>query len=292
MTYSYNLADGHKAAYYVSPSGNVMVNIQSSSPLKIRAVYVGEARLQFMWVSSGKSSHWQFTPTLIDQSPAQYSEQNQGQIVSVELGNKLFPATGIIKPNITGEIRAPAIHFDVPYASDLWVFLLRTPWYPLKIGFDKSPLSISHDSSQAMAELQSGSDNLGGDEKTLKAYVSLHGEGFKKVSLILKRNVGNIHVDEPLGEITTGMATFNWKPSVSNFDIALITNSTMYLKQFLGFLKYLGAETHESIFSMGSYMPNNFLLSDAPAMNYTLSLVGEKGFFMHEKDETKLTLSP
>ena len=114
---------------------------------------------------------------------------------------------------------------------------------------------------------------------------------FKKVSLILKRNVGNIHVDEPLGEITSGTGTFTWKPSVSNFDIALVTSSNMYLNQFLGFLKYLGAETHAGIFSMGSYLPNNFLLSDGPAMNYTLSLDGEKGFFMHEKDETKLTLN-
>jgi len=198
-----------------------MVNVQSSSPLKVRAVYVGEARLQFMWVSSGKSSHWQFVPTLVNQSPAQYNQQNQGQTVSVELGNKLFPATGIIKPNLTGEIRAPAIHFDIPYATDLWVFLLRTPWYPLEIGFDKSALSISHDSAQATAELQRGSDNLGGDETTLKAYVSMHGEGFKKVSLIMKRNVGDIHVEESIGEITTGMETFTWKPSVSNFDIAL-----------------------------------------------------------------------
>jgi len=65
----------------------------------------------------------------------------------------------------------------------------------------------------------------------------------------------------------------------------------MYLNQFLDFLKYLGAETHAGVFSMGSYMTNNFLLSDGQAMNYTLSLVDEKVFFMHEKDETKLTLT-
>ena len=76
--------------------------------------------------------------------------------------------------------------------------------------------------------------------------------------------------------MTTGMATFTWKPSVSDFDIALVTSSSMYLNQFLGFLKYLGAETHTVVFSMGSYLPNNFLLSDGPAMNYTLSLVAKK----------------
>jgi hypothetical protein len=37
-------------------------------------------------------------------------------------------------------------------------------------------------------------------------------------------------------------------------------------------------------------MANNFILGDSPAVNYMLQLVGEKGFFLHERDETKITL--
>jgi hypothetical protein len=51
----YSTLSGHQATYYLSPSGNAMVNVQSTSPLKFRRIYVGTARMQFMWVSSGKS---------------------------------------------------------------------------------------------------------------------------------------------------------------------------------------------------------------------------------------------
>ncbi len=66
MANSYSMASGSEAGYTVSQDGNTTVAVRSSSPLKPRAIYVGAASLQFYWVSSGKSSHWQFTPTLLE----------------------------------------------------------------------------------------------------------------------------------------------------------------------------------------------------------------------------------
>ena len=150
------MTGGQEAWYNISQTGNTTVSVRSTSLMKPRAVYVGTAGLEFMWVSSGKSSHWQFTPTLLDPAPAHYTEtimeDGQSQVVNVELGNRMFPATGLIKTNATGEIKAPAVHFDLPYAFDLWVVLLRSPWFPLKIGIEKS-LTIAHGSAQAMAEV-------------------------------------------------------------------------------------------------------------------------------------------
>jgi hypothetical protein len=289
MSASYNIAEGHEASYYVSPDGNAIVTVQSASPLKFRAVYVGTANMQFRWVSNGKTTSWQFTPSLMDPTPAQVSQDPQGKSVTVDLGNRLFPAAGIVKTNVTGEITAPAIHFDIPYATDLWVFLLRSPWFPMKVAFEKSPLSISHDSAGALAELQGGGD---GDESALRAFVSMHGLGFKKVSLTLKRYVGGESIEQTLGELTTGAETYTWKPAPANFNTILVANSSMYIGQFLDFLHSLGAETHGGFFTLGNYMENNFMLGDSPAVNYTLQLVGEKGFFMHERDETKITLTP
>lgn len=291
MPNSFNTSSGHQATYYVSPSGNVMVNVQSALPLKFRAVYVGTARIQFMWVSSGKSTHWQFTPTLQDSTPAQFSQDPTNQNISVDLGNRLFPAAGIIKTNVTGEILAPAIHFDIPFGTDLWVFLLRSVWFPMKITFDKSQLSISHDSAQATAELQVGSSGFGGDEGSLKAYVSTFGEGFKKVTLKLKRQVGNVSIEQNLGELISGSETFTWKPTVNNFDAILVANSTMYINQFVDFLRSLGAQTHSGFFS-GSYLQDTFFLGDAPAVNYSMQLTGEKGFLMHSHNETAIHLGP
>lgn len=290
MTSSFNTSSGHQATYYVSPSGNVMVNVESASTFKFRAVYVGASRMQFMWVSSGKSSHWQFTPTLENPTPAQTSQDPQSQNLSVDLGNRLFPAVGIIRPNVTGEILVPAIHFDIPYAVDLWVFLFRSVWFPMKITFDKSPLNISHDSAQASAELQFGLSGFGGEEDTLKAFVSTSGEGFKKVSLNLKRKIGTVTLDQKLGEIASGTETFNWKPTLTRFETILIANSNMYQNQFVDFLRSLGAQTKNGFFS-GSYLQNTFFLGDAPAVKYTLALDGEKGFLSHSRDETAMHLS-
>ena len=194
-----------------------------------------------MWVSSGKSSHWQFTPTIIDPTPAQYNtvvaDDGQSEIINVELGNRMFSAAGLIKTNITGEIRAPAIHFDIPHAYDLWVFPLRSPWSPLTISFEKSPLKIAHSSAQAIAQVESEFTNLD-NKKSLRMDVSVYGEGFKRVWLALQRSVNRASIEETIGEVTNGMGTFTWKPALSNFDVVLVTYSNMYLEQFLDFLKY------------------------------------------------------
>jgi hypothetical protein len=248
-----------------------------------------------MWVSSGKSSHRQFTPSLIDPTPVQVAEaaEGQNQVLTVELHGRLFPACGLIKTNITGEIRAPAVHFDLPFAMDLWVFALRSSCFPLKIGVAKSPLTIANGSAEALAQLEVGSSNFGGSESSLKAYLSMHGEGFKRVTLSLQRSIDGVSVEQVVGEITDGIETYAWTPSISSFDVVLVASSNIYLSQFLGFLRYLGAETKESIFALGNFLPTNFLLCDGPAINYTMRLLGEKGLLgLHEKDQTHITLNP
>jgi len=145
------MTDGNEVWVNLSQSGNTTVSVRGTSPIKPRAVNVGSASLGFMWVSTGKSTHWQFTPTLFESNLTQYTETptevDYMQIINVEMGNRMFPATGIIKTNITGQISAPAIHFDLPYATALWVFLLRSPWFPMRLVVEKTPLSIAHGSA-------------------------------------------------------------------------------------------------------------------------------------------------
>lgn len=289
------MTDGQEAWVNTSQNGNTTVSVRSTSPIKPRAIYVGSASLEFMWVSTGKTTHWQFTPTLFDSNPAQVTEtQTEGdhmQILNVEMGNRMFPASGLIKTNITGQIKAPAIHFDLPYATDLWVFLLHSPWFPLKIALEKTPLSIAHGSAQVMAQLESGTAGFNA-ESVLKAYVSAHGEGLKNVQVMLDRESGRTKMEEVIGEVgATGMDSFSWKPFIRNLDVALVAPSNMSINQFVDFLKYLGAEAKASFFSLGDYMPSTFLLCDGPAMDYTLRLRGEKHFLGHEEDKTRISLT-
>ncbi|MGA3112789.1 MAG: hypothetical protein ABSE15_12340 [Candidatus Bathyarchaeia archaeon] len=185
---SYNMAVGHEASYAVSQDANTTVAVHNSKPLKFREIYVGAASLEFGWVSTGKTSSWISSETMLDPTPAQHSEtladDGQTQIINVELGSKMFPATGLVDPSFGGEIIAPAIHFDVPHGYDLWIFLLRSPWFPIKINVEKSLLNIAHNLAQATAEIESVNLNVG--EQTLRADVSVHGDGFKEVQLSIK----------------------------------------------------------------------------------------------------------
>jgi hypothetical protein len=289
MAPSYNMTAENEAWYSIGENGYATVSVRSKTPLKPRAVYIGEASMQFMWVHSGKSSHWQFTPTLLNPTQAQYNEvaDGQDQIINIEFGNSMFPASGLIGSNVSGEIRAPAIHFDLPYASDLWVFILRSPWSPLKITAERSSLSITHALAQAVVQLECGNTTFG-DEGSLRAYVNIHGEGFTKVLVNLKRHTSHSSVEETLGEVSDGGGSFSWKPLVRNFDVVLTTSSSMTQSAFLDFLKSLGAQVQSGFFAN---IQGDFLLCDGPAIEYTLSLKGEKKYIGKEEDKTTLKLS-
>jgi hypothetical protein len=174
----------------------------------------------------------------------------------------------------------------LPCATDLWVFLLRSPWQPLKIEVEKSTLKLKRGSTRITAQLQ---DRTYDEDSGLRAYMSVHGEDLKNIQLSLKRNVQFAKTEEVIGQVVNGMELFTWKPLIRNFDVTLVSHSNIGLNQFIDFLKYLGANANHSFFA--SYMPNDFLLCDGPGIEYILKLSGEKRWVGHEDDETRLTLS-
>ena len=202
----------------------------------------------------------------------------------------MFPASGLVMPDLTGEIKAPAIHFDLPHAYDLWVAILRSPSSPLRINIQKSPLTISHSSAQAIAQIENIT-TLPEETSSLRADVSMHGDGFKKVWLSIKRSVQKASFEETIGDLTNSLETFTWKPTVRTFDTVLVTYSDMFLNHFLGLLQQLGAETNRSFLAFRSYLPRPFVLCDGEGINYTIRLTGEKHVLGHEKDETEITLN-
>jgi hypothetical protein len=89
---AYSMLSGRDAKYFVGQDGKVTVSVKSTSPLKFRAVYFGSAILQFRWVSTGKSTSWQFRLTLSDPKLARFTtspaDENESQIISVEFGDR------------------------------------------------------------------------------------------------------------------------------------------------------------------------------------------------------------
>jgi hypothetical protein len=292
MAITYNLGTGPTAWYSTLQDGNVTVSVKSGSPLKPKAIYVGTACLESYWINTGKTSSWHFAPKLLDPTTVQYSESSdeyQNQIITIDLGKRVFPASGLISPDLTGEIKAPAIHFDLPHAYDLWVAILRSPASPIKISTEKSSLNISHSSAQVMAQIESV--NADAELSSLRIDGSVHGEGFKKVWLSINRSVQRTSFEETIGELTDSLETFSWKPIVRTFDTVLVTYSDMFMNHFLGLLQQLGAETNRNFLAFRSYMPRTFVLCDGEGIDYNLRLTGEKHILGHEKDETHVTLN-
>ncbi len=289
------MVDWCRAQYSISQNGNATIKIQTTTPLKIRNVYGGTASLQFQWVSTGKTTSWRFNPSILNPTPVQFTqttfENGIGQTTTVEFGNQIFPAAGIIKPNAVGAIRAPAVHIDIPWAYDLWIVLLRSPWFPLRFEFVKNPLAVTHGQFEATAYWR----NVIGanEEKALQAEITAPTEGFSRIYLSVKRQLNGTSAEEVLGEAKPGISTFSWKPVLPNLDSIVVASSSMTLNQFLDFLRNLGAEKKTgSLLFAASYLPNDFILCDGPSFNYSLQLTGEKTPLTRAHDETRLTLMP
>lgn len=286
MTKSYNLTGQNEAQVNTTETEETEVTVCSTKPIKPRTVYVGEAKMAFSWVSSGHGAHWQFTPTMLNLAKAEYTEtkHDKEQIITVNLGKEVSSACGFVNTNLCGEIRAPAIQFDLPYAADLWVFLLRSP-QALKIGVERQSLSITHALAQVIARLES---ERYGQEGTLRAYVNMHGEGFNYVEVAVKRTFGQGSFEEVLGEVKDGGGSFTWRPTIRDVDAVLSTWSSMGQTQFLDFLKSFSAEIKSGVFSG---LQNAFVLCDGPAVDYSVILKGDKKYIGKEEDRTKLKLN-
>ncbi|NLF87237.1 hypothetical protein GX563_00275 [Candidatus Bathyarchaeota archaeon] len=284
MTAQYSMTPETQADYRLNENDDAIVTVRSKKPLQPRAVYVGEATMQFMWVHTGKTSNWTFTPSIPNPRTVQISQvmDGQDQVTTIELG-KVTPASGMVDINGCGEFHAPAIHFDLPYATDLWVFILKAPSEPLKVTADKALLNIAHTLAYATAQVESSND-----EESLRTYVTVHGEGFMNVILNLKRQTPYSKTEETITEFKYGAAAAIWRPTIRSFDVTLTTPSGMSHGDFLSFIKTLGADVQSG--SIFSSLKNDFVLSDGPAMEYTLTLKGEKKYIGKEEASTAIKL--
>jgi hypothetical protein len=285
VTTQYSMTPENQATYTLNEAGEATVTVRSTKALKPRAVYVGEAAMQSMWVHSGKSSHWTFMPGIAAPKQAKYSQTMDGgdQVTTVELG-KILPASGVVDVSGCGEIHASAVHFDLPYATDLWVFILKSPQTPLKVTAEKPMLNMAYTLAYATAQVENSAD-----EETLRTYVNMHGEGFTNLILSIQRHTTYCKTEEILTEFKYGAAAVIWKPTIRNFDVALTTLSGVAHGDYIAFLQSLGAEIQSGVFGT---LKSNFVLCDGPEIEYSLVLKGEKKYFgLMEETKTAVKLS-
>ncbi len=292
---AYSLLFERDAEYRFTEAGNLEITFRNKPPMKFRALYTGMGVLTFQWVSTGKSASWQCKENITMPNKAEFKETSDSdgtQLITCELERDLFfPFSGIVKQNMSGSIVAPAVHFDIELGTDMWAFLLRSPWFSYKVSPEKETLSVTHGSSQAMATLSTTSY---GQHQTsipiLDIELTSNGTDFHGVSLKMKRELSGFKMEEPIGRVPmNGNQTFSWSPIFRAIDTVFIFHSQMSLNDFEKFLQWSGAQLSSGVFSHG--VVSDYVLEDGPSMNYVLDLTGERGFLQDVHDESKITFA-
>jgi hypothetical protein len=280
----YGLVKGVEVEY-ITAAGKPAVRLRSGGPIKHRAIDGGAAQLLFHWVQEGKTQVWRFEPSMPESRPVQAEEtHDEGARLLTMALDEILPATGVIKDRMQGIIAAPAIHIDVPWGPDIWMFLIRSPWFQLKQRIDRATLTVEHESGRAVASTSpSGSGGI-------SVELSVSGTGFRKASVSVRRTIGQFTSDELVGEVQTGTQTFTWDPIMRSFDLCLVTHATMNESNFVDLMRGLGASISSGFFGGGT-MQGDFVLCDGPSMGYSVILAGDSGFLEHPRDETGFTLT-
>lgn len=277
---SYSLAGGIDASYAIA-AGKTTVVINSASRVNYRAVYVGTGQMTMHWVQEGKTQVWRCDTKMLDpveaQSVGRVGADGRWEML-VEL-ESMFPAGLILQGRMVGTLMAPAVHVDIPMASDLWIFLVRSPWFPLKLQVDRDSLEVAHGSDRVAASI----DVMPGGD--VSAQLSMDGTGFKQGSLLVRRALGSYSSEELVGDVSSGSQVLAWKPITRVFDLVFVTKGNVSESQFAEVVRGLGAQVSSGVFGVGG-VQGDFVLCDGPALAYSWVLSGHRGFLENEEDRT------
>ena len=282
---SLSFAGGVSAKYEIA-AGRTTVTIHSDSHLNHKAVYQGTGQMLFHWVQEGKTQVWKCDISMSGPKPAQLSETTgQGGGQDLEIGlDYVYPAGLLLKGRMTGLLVAPAVHIEIPWWQDKWVFLIRSPWFPLRLQIDRPSLAVKHDAGGVAASIGVASDG------STSGQVAFTGTDFKNASLVVKRTLGNYTSEEAVCEATPGAQAFTWKPISRVFDLLLVTGEHISESQLAQIAEGMGAEVSSGIFGPGG-VEGDFVLCDGPALSYSWVLKGHRGFLENVEDATDAKFS-
>ena len=274
------MAEGIDASYEVA-AGQTTVQIRSNSRLNVRAVYSGTGQMLFHWVQEGKTQVWRCDLSMLEQRPVEVketTEQDGSQVLEVAL-EPMYPAGLILKGRFVGALISPALHVDVPWGSDVWVFVIRSPWFPLNLQLDRSSLSVKHNMSEVSATINTAP----GGSATGQVVIS--GTDFKNASLAVKRTLGFNSSEEQVCDGGPGAQPFSWNPIVRAFDLTLVVKGTLTESHLAEIGKGLGAQESSDFFGPGG-LEGDFILCDGPSISYSWILRGHRGLLENPEDQT------
>lgn len=271
----------------------------SSSPLgdtftiygvnRVSRVSKGSGLLYF-WVGnldSGSGSQF----VLTNGTSTDYLVPEPNKIAVILDTNATFPCAGVITGTQEGYIIAPAIQVGIPEGRDIVLMLLYPNPTPSEVSTSKTALSIPGEDAIVTLSTNSGE---------LRALGNIAGHGFKAARIMLNRNPGlPVYTDgfsETLCELRdAGAISAAWKPVTRTFEKFLLvlhppSLSSLGMSSFFptlnGLAKQVGAPEHD----FAGTTPN-YVVGDGVGVEYTVSLVIERGLGRHFSDKAILKIS-
>jgi hypothetical protein len=276
----YSLVGGVDADYAVA-AGKTAVTINARSRINHRAIYTGTGQMVFHWVQEGKTQAWRCDTSMLDSQVAQPMETvgvDGVQHLQVETGG-VYPAACLLQGRMVGSLTAPAVHIDVPMGADLWVFLVKSPWFPMKFELDRASLTVGHGEGRAFASLSPDVD------RSVNGQIGVDGAVYKSASLTLRRTIGSYASNELVGEVEGGSTGFSWKPITRTFDLVLVMRGSMSESNLADVARGLGAQVSSGVFGPGG-VEGDYVMCDGPATSYSWILRGHRGLLENDEDRT------
>ena len=179
--------------------------------------------------------------------------------------------------------------------KDIWAFLLYfgdaiSSDNALKFG--KSSLSVTHESSNAIAELRADD----ADKRKLVATLSSTGKDYKKLRMSVNRVTPNgFELVEVLGEFGKdggNQKESTWAPTNrSGAELLWIFHAGIFSRHgpLKDAIEKLGGKVNRSLFAdAGQRQMDDFILADDENMRYKVELVMERHFGSHVNDSTTM----
>ena len=268
-------------AIYSVAAGQTVITISSGSRLDYKAVTTGTGQMHFHWVQEGKTQVWRCDVSMLDSHPVQPIETpgpDGSQSLQVAMGS-IYPAGLLLKGRMEGVLFAPAVHVELPWWKNLWVFMIRSPWFPLNLKVDRPSLTVRHNASLVTASLSVSSGGMASGQ------IGFDGQDYKNATLVLRRTLGPYASEEAVSEATSGVQAFDWKPIERDFDLLLVMGSSISESHLAEISRGLGAEVSSGIFGPGG-VQGDFVLCDGPMTSYSWVLRGHRGFLENDEDQT------
>lgn len=245
----------------------------------IQAALQGRGVL-YSWAPKGKGATWYGEFDLSQDRPASYTLKGSDLVLDLDPALK-SPCAGIITGMDEGYIIAPSIKLKVSEGREIAMMLLSPTPATHEVSLDKTTLSTPDSEGMVMISTEEGEVRCQG---------TVSGR-FKTARLVLNRNPGlpvyregfnqTLCVHRGPGELYT-----TWKPASRHFQELLLIFDPFHIKAKIqdDLRDHFRASEDDTEFF------EDLVVGDTGDVNYTISLVVDRGLGRHSSDHVRLIL--